>query len=63
MRELPTLFIDGQHLTQSLSIIEYINDTRGSDQSTLLLPKDPAARQKVRLLVFDIRSLPSIHAA
>jgi len=44
MREVPTLFIDGRHLTQSLSIIEYLNETRNGK----LLPSDPGQRQKVR---------------
>lgn len=42
---VPTLQIDAITLTQSLAIIEYLNDTRGS-----LLPKSPAARARVRAL-------------
>lgn len=43
---VPTLEIDGQVLTQSLSIIEYLDETRGSP---CLLPKgDPIRRQQVR---------------
>jgi maleylacetoacetate isomerase len=42
---VPTLEIDGLRLTQSLAIIDYLNDTRGG-----LLPADPAGRARVRAL-------------
>ena len=42
---VPTLEIDGLQLTQSLAIIEYLNDTRGG-----LLPEDVAGRARVRAL-------------
>ena len=46
---VPTLDIDGLRLTQSLAIIEYLDETRGG-----LLPKDPAARAHVRALSYAI---------
>jgi maleylacetoacetate isomerase len=46
---VPTLLIDGMTLTQSLAIIEYLNETRGG-----LLPTDPAGRARVRALSFAI---------
>ncbi len=42
---VPTLEIDGLVLVQSLSIIEYLNDTRGG-----LLPADAAGRARVRAI-------------
>ena len=42
---VPTLEIDGLTLTQSLAIIEYLNDTRGG-----LLPADPAGKARVRAI-------------
>lgn len=42
---VPTLEIDGQRLTQSLAIIEYLNDTRGG-----FLPDDAPGRARVRAL-------------
>lgn len=42
---VPTLDIDGLRLTQSLAIIEYLDETRGG-----LLPNDPAGRAQVRAL-------------
>lgn len=42
---VPTLEIDGLRLTQSLAILDYLNDTRGG-----LLPADPAGRARVRAL-------------
>ena len=44
--EVPTLKIDGLVLNQSLSIIEYLDETRSG--GVTLLPKDPATRAKVR---------------
>lgn len=46
---VPTLEIDGLRLTQSLAIIEYLDETRGG-----LLPRDPAARAHVRALSYAI---------
>lgn len=46
---VPTLLIDGQSLTQSLAIIEYLNDRSGS-----LLPTDPIGRARVRALSYAI---------
>lgn len=42
---VPTLDIDGRRLTQSLAILDYLNDTRGG-----LLPADAAGRARVRAL-------------
>lgn len=42
---VPTLEIDGLSLTQSLAIIEYLNDTRGG-----FLPADAPGRARVRAL-------------
>ena len=44
---VPTLLIDGQTLTQSLAIIEYLEETR---TEVPLLPKAPAERAAVRSL-------------
>ncbi|MES2432401.1 MAG: maleylacetoacetate isomerase [Pseudomonadota bacterium] len=46
---VPTLDIDGLRLTQSLAIIEYLDETCGG-----LLPKDLAARAHVRALSYAI---------
>ncbi|HEY8594879.1 MAG TPA: maleylacetoacetate isomerase [Devosiaceae bacterium] len=43
---VPTLRIDGQVLTQSLAIIEYLDETRGAG----FLPEDAAGRARVRAL-------------
>jgi maleylacetoacetate isomerase len=43
---VPTLEIDGLVLTQSLAILEYLEETRGP----LLLPTDAAGRARVRAL-------------
>ncbi len=48
---VPALSIDGQMLTQSLAIIEYLSETRPGSG---LLPSDPAARQRVRALSYAI---------
>lgn len=47
---VPALEIDGQVLTQSLAIIEYLDETREAD----LLPKDALGRQRVRALAAAI---------
>ncbi|GGF03000.1 maleylacetoacetate isomerase [Stappia taiwanensis] len=44
---VPALKIDGQMLTQSLAIIEYLNDTRPEGG---LLPPDALGRQRVRAI-------------
>lgn len=46
---VPTLDIDGVRLTQSLAIIEYLHETRGS-----LLPGDAAGRARVRALSYAV---------
>lgn len=48
---LPTLEIDGHHLTQSLAIIEYLHAT--TDGSTLL-PEDPLGQFRVRQLSYAV---------
>lgn len=47
---VPVLDIDGHRLTQSLAILDYLNDTR----SLGLLPTDPAETAKVRALAQSI---------
>jgi maleylacetoacetate isomerase len=47
---VPTLEIDGLVLTQSLAILEYLNDTRGGG----LLPPDAPGRARVRALAYAI---------
>lgn len=47
---VPVLEIDGHSFTQSLSILEYLDETRDLG----LLPKDPAGRQAVRALSYAI---------
>lgn len=44
---VPALKIDGQTLTQSLAILEYLDETRPEPP---LLPAEPAARARVRAL-------------
>jgi maleylacetoacetate isomerase len=44
---VPTLVHDGQRLTQSLAIIEYLDETF---PGTRLIPKDPIDRARVRML-------------
>ena len=46
---VPTVETDGLTLTQSLAIIEYLNDTRGG-----LLPADAAGRARVRALSYAV---------
>jgi maleylacetoacetate isomerase len=48
---VPALDIDGRTLTQSLAIIEYLDETRPDPP---LLPADPAGRQRVRALSYVI---------
>ena len=47
---VPVLEIDGHRLTQSLAIIEYLNETR----QLSILPDDPAEAAKVRILAHAI---------
>ncbi|MDI7861183.1 maleylacetoacetate isomerase [Rhizobiaceae bacterium n13] len=47
---VPVLEIDGQRLTQSLAIIEYLDETRGVG----FLPEDAVGRQRVRALSHSI---------
>jgi maleylpyruvate isomerase len=47
MRGVPTLEIDGVRLTQSSAIIEYLEEVY---PAPALLPKDPAARARVRAI-------------
>lgn len=44
---VPALMIDGQTLTQSLAIIEYLSETRPEAR---FLPADPLGRQRVRTI-------------
>jgi maleylacetoacetate isomerase len=46
---VPSVEIDGLTLTQSLAIIEYLNDTRGG-----LLPADAPGRARVRALSYAV---------
>lgn len=46
---VPTVEIDGLVLTQSLAVIEYLNDTRGG-----LLPADPIGKARVRALSYAV---------
>ena len=48
---VPTLEIDGLTLTQSVAILEYIDETRPEPP---LLPDDPAGRARVRALAYAI---------
>lgn len=47
---VPTLEIDGHVLTQSLAILEYLDETRQAG----FLPTDPIARARVRALAYAI---------
>jgi maleylacetoacetate isomerase len=47
---VPTITIDGLTLTQSIAIIEYLDETRTAG----FLPADPAGRAKVRALAYAI---------
>lgn len=47
---VPVLEIDGHSFTQSLAIIEYLDETRGG----AFLPGDPVGRQRVRALSYII---------
>ena len=47
---VPTLDIDGLRLTQSLAILEYLDDTRSAGW----LPNDPVARATVRAMAYAV---------
>lgn len=53
MRQVPTLLIDGFTLTQSLPIIEYLDETRPEKR---LLPLDPHTRAQARQIAEMINS-------
>lgn len=53
MTHVPALFIDGHWLAESVSILEYLEETR---PSTPLYPKDHFARARVRQLVEMVNS-------
>jgi len=53
MAHVPALFIDGRTLAESVSILEYLEETR---PSTPLYPKDPWARARVRQVVELVNS-------
>ena len=48
---VPNLVIDGEHLSQSMAIIEYLDETH---PKPALLPKEPLARARVRALAQSI---------
>ncbi|NRG16733.1 maleylacetoacetate isomerase [Rhizobiales bacterium] len=48
---VPTIEIDGRTLTQSVSILEYLDETR---DGAGFLPRDPVGRQRVRALSYVI---------
>ena len=60
---VPVLDIDGHQFTQSLAIIDYLNDTRDLG----LLPADPAMRAKVRaiaqILAIDVHPVCNLSVA
>ncbi|MEJ5219578.1 maleylacetoacetate isomerase [Cognatishimia sp. D5M38] len=47
---VPVLDIDGQRLTQSLAILDYLNETRDAG----FLPQDPTLRAKTRALAMSL---------
>lgn len=47
---VPTLEMDGQNLTQSLAILEYLDEVHAAG----FLPKDPLGRAKVRALSYAV---------
>eukprot|EP00058_Branchiostoma_floridae_P003742 XP_002589230.1 hypothetical protein BRAFLDRAFT_120766 [Branchiostoma floridae] len=53
MAQVPTLIIDGHKLTQSMAILEYLEETRPDPP---LLPKDPATRAKVRMIAETVNA-------
>ena len=53
-QEIPTLFIDGHYLVQSLPIIEYLDETRPNGPK--LLPTDPVKRAQARAIAEIVNS-------
>ncbi|KAM4691063.1 maleylacetoacetate isomerase [Rhinophrynus dorsalis] len=53
MQQVPALRIDGVTLSQSLAIIEYLEETRPNPS---LLPRDPKSRAQVRMISDHIAS-------
>jgi len=53
MQQVPSVRIDGFILTQSVAIIEYLEETRGGHK---LLPAEPRDRARVRMIVEIINS-------
>jgi maleylacetoacetate isomerase len=53
MGRVPALFIDGHMLTESVAILEYLEETR---PTPALYPKDPLARARVRQIVETVNS-------
>eukprot|EP00088_Acartia_fossae_P000350 TRINITY_DN10139_c0_g1_i2.p1 TRINITY_DN10139_c0_g1~~TRINITY_DN10139_c0_g1_i2.p1 ORF type:complete len:216 (-),score=51.24 TRINITY_DN10139_c0_g1_i2:186-833(-) len=53
MQQVPTFVMNGNRITQSMAIMEYINEIKPSAN---LLPKDPATRAKVRMICEIINS-------
>ena len=61
LHEVPALEIDGHLLTQSHAIIEYLEETRSSEeQAPPLLPKDPFQRAQVRQVVNAIGAIQTV---
>ncbi|KAI0210000.1 Maleylacetoacetate isomerase [Lamellibrachia satsuma] len=52
-RQVPTLIIDGTTLTQSMAIIEYLEETK---EGRHILPKDPVGRAQARRIAEMINS-------
>jgi glutathione S-transferase len=52
--EIPVLEIDGHLFTQSIAIIEYLDETR--IHKPHLLPKDPCKRAKARAIAEIVNS-------
>lgn len=54
MRAVPTLFIDGRKLSESMAIVEYLEETRPNPS---LLPADPYLRAKARQLAETLNTM------
>ena len=54
--QVPVLEIDGLCLTESVSICEYLEETRSGDNIPSLLPKEPSKRALVRQIVEIVNS-------
>lgn len=52
-RQVPTLIIDGTTLTQSMAIVEYLEETKEGQR---ILPKDPILRAQARRIAEMINS-------